>query len=254
MNELAIVHGKILTPFTTIDDGVVLIRDRDIISVEEMANAVIPASARVIDARGLFVAPGFIDAHTHGGNGYDYLTASPEQLYNLLLWLASTGVTAVLPTLATAGQGELLAMVQSLEEVRKTGPLGAEIVGIHLEGPYINPKRSGAQPESPIRLPSIPEMEALIAASSRGIKLVTLAPELPGAIELIGFLSSHGIISSLGHSDATYRSEEHTSELQSPTNLVCRLLLEKKKKHIVLPDYGDQQAAQQSSKQRTHAP
>lgn len=208
MDELAIVHGAVLSPFTTIEDGAVLIGDRRIISIDEAAHAHISATARVIDARGLIVAPGFIDAHTHGGVGFDFMTASPEQVRYLLLWLASTGVTALLPTLASSSQDDLLRMVRLLGEVRQSDPPGAAIAGIHLEGPYINPKRRGAQPEQAIRPPSIPEMEALIAASSQGIRLVTLAPELPGALELIGFLSSHEILSSLGHSDATYEQVE----------------------------------------------
>lgn len=213
MDELAIIHGKVLTPFVTIENGVVLVRDSQIISIGEISNVEIPATFKVIDARGLIVAPGFIDAQTHGGNSYDYMTASPDQVGSMLLWLASTGVTAVLPTLSTSSQEDLLVKVKALDEIRKTNPPGAEIIGIHLEGPYISLKKRGAQPEQPIRPPSISEIEAIISASSQSIKLVTLAPELPGAIELIRFLSSQGVIASIGHSDATYEQVEQAEKV-----------------------------------------
>jgi N-acetylglucosamine-6-phosphate deacetylase len=95
-------------------------------------------------------------------------------------------------------------MVARLRRVKERRPGGAAFLGIHLEGPYINPAKRGGQPLEPIRLPSIPEMDQLIEASGHNIRLVTLAPELPGALDLIRFLTSQGIVSSAGHSEATY--------------------------------------------------
>jgi N-acetylglucosamine-6-phosphate deacetylase len=130
------------------------------------------------------------------------MTATAEQVAELLAWLPSTGVTGVLPTLASSPLEEEIEMLRRLRRVLDNPPPGAAILGFHLEGPYLNPARRGAQPEQAIRPPSIAEMERLIEASGDSVRLVTLAPEMPGALDLVRYLVDRGITVSAGHSEA----------------------------------------------------
>jgi len=205
MKDLAILQGNIITPDRTFSEGDLIIREGKILALGPTGSISIPSDAERIDARGLTVAPGYIDTHTHGGNGHDYMDSTLEDIRSILRWLPSTGVTAVLPTLASAELKDELEMVARLREVKEhPAPGEATILGIHLEGPYISMARRGAQPEKAIRPPSIAEMEQLIEASGHYVCLVTLAPELPGALELIRFLVQQGISVSAGHSEASY--------------------------------------------------
>jgi N-acetylglucosamine-6-phosphate deacetylase len=204
MDTIAIVSGNLLTPERQFVPNDLLIVDGKIAMLGETGTLPIPPDVRRLDAQGDLVAPGFIDAHMHGGDGLDFMECTAEQADSILEWLPATGVTGVLPTLASSPLDEELAMLSVLREVIENPPAGAAILGIHLEGPYINPARRGAQPEKAIRPPSIREMEQLIEASGANIRLVTLAPELPGALELVRFLVSQGIVVSAGHSQASY--------------------------------------------------
>lgn len=204
MKDLVITQGKIVTPTQTLPEGDLLIRDGKILALDTAGNISIPPGAERIDAGGLTVVPGFIDAHTHGGNGHDYMEGTTEGIRSTLRWLPSTGVTSVLPTLASAELKDELEMVTRLCEVKERLAAGeAAVLGIHLEGPYLSLTRRGAQPEKALRTPSIEEMKQLIEASGDSVRLVTLAPELPGALELVHFLVGQGIIVSGGHSEAS---------------------------------------------------
>lgn len=210
--KMAIAHGKVVTPKEVIEDGAILIADGRIVAIDKTCVLRIPPDATVLDVHGMVVAPGFIDAHAHGGGGYDFMESTPEQIGAILRWMASTGVTGVLATVATARLEEQVRIVKLLREACERNMPGAAILGIHLEGPYIHQGKRGAQPEQGIRLPSIAEMEELIEISGGTIKLVTLAPELPGALELVRFLHQQKIIASVGHSDATYEQTVAAAE------------------------------------------
>lgn len=204
MKDLAITHGKLITPTQILPEGDLLIRSGKIVALGTSGTIEIPGNWVTIDADGLTVVPGFIDAHTHGAVGHDFMDSTSDEVSAVLRWLASTGVTTVLPTLASALFAEQIEMVTRLRKVKENQiPGEAAIAGLHLEGPYISLERRGAQPEKAIRKPSIDEMKQLIDASGNNIRLVTLAPELPGALELIEFLVKKGIVVSAGHSEAS---------------------------------------------------
>jgi N-acetylglucosamine-6-phosphate deacetylase len=203
--DTVILHGNLITPKGLLEDGALLMRAGRITALGESRNFEGKITAEVFDAGGLYIAPGFIDAHTHGGNGYDFMTADNDQLLEILAWQVSTGVTSVLPTLASSTFEEEQQMVARLRAAREKLLPGAQMIGLHLEGPYLNPEKRGAQPAEPIRLPNLAEMKDLIEAGGGCIKLVTLAPELPGADELIRYLISEGVVVSAGHSDAEYQ-------------------------------------------------
>lgn len=204
MNPLQVItHAKIITPLQTIEEGYLQIQNGVITKVGLMDEFEPSSGAACLDAQGLLVGPGWIDAHTHGGIGFDYMNCSPQEVEEILLWLASTGVTGVLPTLASAPFEDQIHMIQKLIAVQKKQSKGAAILGLHLEGPYLSMERRGAQPAAAIRPPSVDEMQKLLAVADHQIRLVTLAPELPGAVELIRFLSQQGVVVSCGHSEAT---------------------------------------------------
>lgn len=204
MNKIAFLHGSVYTPDILIEDGAVLVSNGRIEAVDSLKNLGSFDDFYKVDITGQIIAPGFIDGHTHGGNGYDYMEATPEQIQSLMKWLTTTGVTGVLPTIASASLEHQIEYVRFLSEVKKSALPGAAILGIHVEGPYISHEKRGAQPESCIREPRISEVQEVLKASEGNVRLVTLAPELDGALDFIRYLTSQGVIASIGHSNADY--------------------------------------------------
>lgn len=160
-----------------------------------------------LDLRDCLLAPGFIDIHVHGGAGR-YLMEGTEEAQNIVsAHLATHGVTGFLPTSVT-GPWELEAKVLELAHLAMNsvdnGQDGAAILGCHLEGPFINPKKKGAQPEQHICKPSVEALMKRVGTHFEALKIVTIAPEMEGALEVIKFLTANGVIASLGHTNATY--------------------------------------------------
>lgn len=212
MKPIAIVNGTIVTPLQQYDRGVLLINGGKIAAVGTADQVEIPADAVRIDAADQFVAPGYVDSHTHGGFGYDYMDINQEQLAELLSKLPSKGVTSVVPTLASASLEEQAAMLEVLKEGQRRSPLGAKIAGVHLEGSYLAPQKRGAQPLDALRMPSVEEMRHLLAVGEGLVCLVTLAPELPGSLEVIEYLAGQGVVVSAGHTSASYEEIEQAVE------------------------------------------
>ena len=204
MNKIAIVGATIYTPDTHLKNGVILVVDGKIEAVGSVGQIKPAQDYKTIAVNGQIVAPGFIDTQTHGGNGYDFMEATPDQISEILAWMASTGVTGVLPTIATSSLADQLSNIRRIRQVQVQTPPGATILGLHLEGPYISREHHGAQPPAYIRDPSIPEIKEAIEASQNTIRIITLAPELPGALDFIRYIAEQGIIAAVGHSDADY--------------------------------------------------
>ncbi len=155
-----------------------------------------------IDARGLLVAPGFIDLHVHGAGGGTCESGDATQIETISAMLARFGVTGFLATIATLPPATLRAAVRAIANTAGQEP-GARILGIHLEGPYLNPRRAGAQPAQWMRPPSIEEFDALYDLSGGLIRLVTVAPEMEGCLPFIQAVRERGVTVAAGHSDAT---------------------------------------------------
>ena len=153
----------------------------------------------VIDTRGLYVAPGFIDLQVNGGVGHNFEDASPAEIREIADFYLSHGTTGLLPTTVTAPIPRIRG---AIERVRRAGH--PAILGMHIEGPFISPERKGAHNPEYILPPSRERFDELVAGYVGFIKVVTLAPELPGAEELLEGILSIGAVPSLGHSDATY--------------------------------------------------
>jgi len=164
---------------------------------------VAPAGHRVA-LDGMLALPGFIELHTHGGGGFALHTTDPNEILAYARWVASTGTTAFVITVVGVPQALPIVQLHAAASAMAQTSQGAEPLGIHLEGPYLNPTRRGAHHPSWLRLPDPDDVRALLAAAQGQLRLVTLAPELPGAAAAITQFRDAGVTVSIGHTDATY--------------------------------------------------
>lgn len=205
MREITVIkNGTVITPFRTIRNGVVIFENGKITAVGGESDVKMPKRAKVIDASGKIVAPGFIDIHIHGGGGRDIMDASYEAVKEVAKFVASHGTTSFVATTISTSRPNLLRTIKAVRTAREKGTDGAEVLGVHLEGPYINPEKRGAHSADYVRLPSLDEFEETWEASNHAVKIVTLAPEIEGSKILIQRLRELGIVASIGHSNATY--------------------------------------------------
>lgn len=192
-----LLRGQLLTPLVE-RPGALLVRAGRIAAVLPVDAPAAAARTIVIDDG--WIAPGFIDLQVNGALGHD-LGEEPAALAALTAWLPRTGVTAFLPTVITAPLDQLRVALAGLD-AQMAGPLsGAHPLGIHLEGPYLNPDYRGAHAADCIRPIELDELAGLCAAGS--MRLVTLAPERPGALLAVAWLRRHGIVAAAGHSGAS---------------------------------------------------
>jgi N-acetylglucosamine-6-phosphate deacetylase len=197
---LYIAHSTILTPRERIVDGAVLTDGDRIIALGTVDQLSCPAEAQVLDATGLVLTPGWIDLQCNGAFGHDF-TLTPGTIWEVGAGLPRYGVTAFLPTIITAP----LAVMAAAQEVLRQGPpvgyQGAIPLGLHFEGPFLNPAKRGAHNPAHLRLPDLGAISGW--TPDAGVRLVTVAPELPGAPALIRTLAARGVVVSAGHSAAT---------------------------------------------------
>lgn len=150
------------------------------------------------------IVPGFIDIHTHGAYGFDTNDAEPGGLRSWMKRIPEEGVTSILPTTVTQMPDVLTAAVANVARVIEEGYEGAEILGIHFEGPYLDMDYKGAQPPEAIAVPSVEQFAGYQEAAKGWIKYITLAPEHDPDMALTRYCSQHGVVVSMGHSSATY--------------------------------------------------
>ena len=196
----AILNAKLVTHDEIVEDKILLFNEQILDIVEDV---VISDSdnIEIIDAKGAYVSAGFIDLHIHGSGGADVMDATPEALEKLSTTLAQTGTTSFLATTMTMSQKDIDNALQNIQS-HAQNVTGSQIIGIHLEGPFINTYKHGAQDKEYVQSPSM----ALIENYMDEIKMITLAPEVAGSESFIKRLArkhSH-IILSIGHSDASY--------------------------------------------------
>lgn len=190
-----------------LETGSILVRNGRIESVNYGDDCMATADAE-IDGNGQILIPGMIDVHIHGAEGFDMMDGTLRSVEAVSRVCAATGCTSFLATSVSSSLDELLQMISSVSQVIGREP-GAQIAGIHIEGPYLNVKRKGMQNERYLRHPDLDEMEQILQQSGSLIRMVTLAPELEGGFDMIEFLKDRGIIVSIAHSDATYEEAKH---------------------------------------------
>ncbi len=199
----AIVNAKILYEDNIIEGKTVLF-DKKIVNITDKIDE---DDIEIINANGAYVSAGFIDLHIHGSGGADVMDATPEALENISSALLQTGTTSFLATTMTMSQERIDKALQNIQ-LHSQDVTGAEILGVHLEGPFINTSKHGAQDKVYIQTPDI----ALIKEYMNEVKMITLAPEIKGAESFVKYLSAQypHIILSIGHSDASYEKSKES--------------------------------------------
>ncbi|WP_086315025.1 N-acetylglucosamine-6-phosphate deacetylase [Enterococcus sp. 7F3_DIV0205] len=185
-----------------IDNGIIL-------EIEPSENDSFSSEAvdQRIDGHKQLLIPGMIDVHIHGANNFDMMDGTTQSIQEVSKKCLETGCTGFLVTSVTSSLEALLTMIDRTKEVIGNEE-GAKILGIHLEGPYLNSKRKGMQDPNYLRNPDLKEMDMIFDRAGDLIKMVTVAPELPGCLELITYLKEKNVVVAIAHSDATYEEAQ----------------------------------------------
>lgn len=198
---LLIRNATLYTPDRRIERGAVLLDGERIAEVGKAEDVKPPEGATVIDGAGLTACPGFIELQFNGGFGHDF-TDDPSRIWEVAAALPRSGVTAFCPTIITSPLEKIAAGQKVLDQGRPRQFKGAVPLGLHLEGPFLNPQKKGAHNPSYLRQPD--GAAAAEWSPATGVRMVTLAPELPGALALVRSLTGRGVLVSAGHSAATF--------------------------------------------------
>ena len=193
-----LINGNILTPQGWIKDGSVLISNGKILEVTNSDLAVI--GAKVIDVKGMNIVPGFVGMHIHGGGGSDYTEATTEAFETATKAHLLHGATSVFPTLTSTTFENIAKAAKVCEELMKTDKV---IRGLHIEGPYLNPKMAGSQWGEYLSIPNKDEYAALLDSTSC-VKRWDISPEIEGGYEFGKYVSSKGILTAITHTEAEY--------------------------------------------------
>jgi N-acetylglucosamine-6-phosphate deacetylase len=201
---MQVFHDAIVvTPREVLDPGWVAVSGRKILSVGRGSR---PAhlGGDGIDLEGCYLVPGFIDLHMHGGGGSQITTTDPEEILRVVDFHRGHGTTSTLVSLVSDELDLMVSCIEAIAEVVRSSPAARTVAGIHLEGPFLNPHKRGSHHSDFVLAPSLPGMRRLLAAGDGLVRVVTLAPELPGADELLREILAAGAVPSVGHTQATY--------------------------------------------------
>lgn len=191
-----------------ISNGAVFEVDRGFCSRELCTDGAVIAEqsgdGRVLDASGCYVVPGLIDLHFHGCVGEDFSDASPDGLQKMAEYELRQGVTYICPAGMTLPEEQLMRMCETAAGYQKTAARGAELVGVNLEGPFLSEAKKGAQNGAYLRDPDVELLNRLQTAAHGLVKLVTVAPEQPGAVGFVRKAAQSGVTVSVGHTTADY--------------------------------------------------
>lgn len=196
---LALVNGRIVLPDRVVDGRALLIVDGKIVAVAALDD--LPADAARLDVGGRLITPGLIDIHTHGALSHTFNEPTAEAFATITAENLRRGVTALLATTATAPIDDLVACLKFARDWMAAPQPGSQVLGVHLEGPYFHPAQAGAQDPAALRTPDDGSVDHLLALADV-VRMMSYAPELPGALALTRRLDSLGIVPAAGHSMA----------------------------------------------------
>ena len=199
-----VFRGTMVLPAALLPNGLVVVEKERISAVGPERDVRLPAGAEVINVPDGYISPGFVDIHTHGGAGSDYMDSTPEAVRSVNRAHARHGTTTIFPTTTTGTPAQLTALLDAVDQVRRhwTVKDGARIAGVHWYGPYFATEKVGAHPKGFERNPDPREYEPALA---RGlIKSATCAAELPGAVEFCRAARAAGCLVTCGHSNASW--------------------------------------------------
>jgi len=199
--------GRIITPQEEIPDGEVIVSEEGRIEYCGKRDTAPQVEGKRINLKDRIISPGFIDIHVHGGNGVAFGSGSlAEELEKYSQWVTSGGVTGYLLSVTAPDSGSLLELIQAYVPILEKGVQGATPLGLHLEGPFLNPEKKGAFNPSWLRLPDPAEACKYLDLGRGWIKQITIAPELPQAVEAAAILRQGGVTVALGHSNADFET------------------------------------------------
>jgi N-acetylglucosamine-6-phosphate deacetylase len=212
MPTTAIYASRILTPQEEITDSVILVEGSRISAIGHRDEIHVPPGTVDYVATGMTVVPGFVDIHIHGAGGHDVMEGTARALDRITSTVARHGTTSMVATTVTADVDETCESLEGIGKyIRKheappgeEARLAAEILGIHLEGPFISKARRGVHPADNIAKPSVELLDKFMQAADGLVRMVTVAPEAPGAIEFIEHAVAAGLVVGMGHTDADY--------------------------------------------------
>ncbi len=199
---LVLTGGDIVFPDGVMRDGVVIIEQGKIAGINHISEHTHGDSHAPIDCTGTFVCPGFVDLHNQGGMGHSVMDGTVTSVNGMCRAHASHGTTGLLLTPVIEGS-TFRKLLPMLAETVGADTGGANVLGIHAEGPFTNPLRKGFMPESGILPPDMKLLEGILDAGGGHIRQMTIAPELDGALDIISRLAKENVVPSLGHSNAT---------------------------------------------------
>jgi N-acetylglucosamine-6-phosphate deacetylase len=196
-------NARIVLPEQVISNGFLEIADGRIVKVAE-GEPSSSTSELVYDAHKATITPGFIDLHVHGGNGGTFTSIDPAEHNLAREFHLKNGTTSMLASTHTTEFSSLLAILKSLAESSRSNRNGSKVLGIHTEGPFISEHKPGAHVIAQLKTGDLSSIEEVLLAADNFVSMVTVAPEIPGGLEAIKYLSKKNIISSIGHTNATY--------------------------------------------------
>jgi N-acetylglucosamine-6-phosphate deacetylase len=208
MTTILLHAAKAITPAAEISDAGILVRDGVIEAVGPRADISLPAGAIEIEATDQIAVPGFIDVHIHGAGGRDVMEGSIEALSTVARTVAKRGTTSMVATTVTAAPDDIVRSVEGIANFitnqHSSEDPRAEVLGIHYEGPFISTVRRGVHPKEWVTLPNRDLLDRMVTAAAGNARILTIAPELLGAMPCIDAARNAGIVVAMGHTDATY--------------------------------------------------
>lgn len=197
------VDGPMLVNAALVESGTLLVEDGRVLYAGERKSAPRCTPDQQLTVRKGLVSPGFINLHVHGGGGADAADGTAEALVELSRTHARHGTTALCPTIVSCPPPKMLTALERVREAAHADSFAPRVLGANLEGPFLSPRRCGAQPAEHLLAPDLVLLQELLDAAGDALAIMTVAPELPGALAVIERLAAHGVVAAIGHSDAT---------------------------------------------------